>query len=87
MGWNRAGLSEHREKRVIGKMITPLRQGGTGIALPLGMLPAGSSAPALRAVDGGKCCSIKGSKVQAPVNTPDEPMSCLWMFRKQKKLN
>lgn len=31
MGWNRAALSEHREKRVIGKMITPLRQEGLGL--------------------------------------------------------
>lgn len=87
MGWNRAGLSEHRGERVIRKVITPLRQEGVGIALPLGMVPVGSSAPALGAEHGGKHWSIKGSEVQAPVNTPDEPMSCLWMFRKQKKLN
>lgn len=87
MGWNTAGLSEHRGERVIREVITPLGQEGVGIALPLGMVPVGSSAPALQAVDGGKHCSIKGSKAQAPVNTPDEPVSCLWMFRKQKKLN
>lgn len=40
-------------------MITSLRQEGIGIALPLGMVPVGSSAPALQAVDGGKHCSIK----------------------------
>lgn len=83
MGWNRAGLTEHRGKRVIREAMTPPRQEGIGIAFPLELVPVGNS----WAVNGGKRCSAKGSKVQAPVNTPDEPMSCLWMFRKQKKLN
>lgn len=51
------------------------------------MFHVGNSAPALWAVRGVKHGSIKGSKVQAPVNTPDESVSCFWIFRKQKKLN
>lgn len=68
MGWDRAGLSEHREGESDWKRTTPLNQAGIGIALPLGMVPGGSRAPALWAVHGGKCCSKRGSKAQAPVN-------------------
>lgn len=82
MGWNRAGLSEHRGERVIRKVITPLRK---GLGLPFLWEWFLLEAPAFWAGDGGKHCSIKGSNVQALVNTPDKPMSCLWMFRKQKK--
>jgi len=75
------------EKKVIGKIITTLKLEQIQIALRLGMFYVGSSAPALWAVRGVKDCSINGSNVQAPVHTPDESVSCLWIFKKQKKLN
>lgn len=31
MGWNRAGLSEHRGERVIREVMTPLGQEGSGL--------------------------------------------------------
>lgn len=65
------------EKKVIGKIITTLNQEQIRIALHLGMFRAGSSAHALWAMRGVKHCSIKGSKVQASVSTPDEFVSCL----------